>query len=169
MWLLYFEAAGYTFNILFQGDFSLIICIKYSFCFIFLSLPAISPADINYSETLNTLRYASRAKNILNKPTVNEDSNVRLSESCEMRLPAWKHCCLQEIRWFKFDFRPPQTSQAEFQFIYYQYIGNARISLQERKITNEISLISLFLLDSNEIEMESPASLISLMRIGIGS
>ncbi|XP_052428425.1 uncharacterized protein kif16bb isoform X1 [Carassius gibelio] len=38
----------------------------------------ISPADINYSETLNTLRYASRAKNILNKPTVNEDSNVKI-------------------------------------------------------------------------------------------
>ena len=39
---------------------------------------AISPADINHGETLSTLRYANRAKNIINKPTVNEDSNVRL-------------------------------------------------------------------------------------------
>ena len=39
---------------------------------------AISPADINYSETLSTLRYANRAKNIVNKPTVNEDPNVKL-------------------------------------------------------------------------------------------
>ncbi|XP_022801336.1 kinesin-like protein KIF16B, partial [Stylophora pistillata] len=39
---------------------------------------SISPADVNYSETLSTLRYANRAKNIINKPTVNEDPNVRL-------------------------------------------------------------------------------------------
>jgi hypothetical protein len=33
----------------------------------------ISPADYNYEETLSTLRYAARAKNIKNKPVVNED------------------------------------------------------------------------------------------------
>lgn len=33
----------------------------------------ISPADYNYEETLSTLRYASRAKNIANKPKINED------------------------------------------------------------------------------------------------
>ena len=33
---------------------------------------AISPADISFGETLSTLRYASRAKNIVNKPVVNE-------------------------------------------------------------------------------------------------
>ena len=38
----------------------------------FLSSSAISPADCNYAETLSTLRYANRAKNIINKPTVNE-------------------------------------------------------------------------------------------------
>lgn len=43
-----------------------------------IMIAAISPADINYSETLSTLRYANRAKNIINKPTVNEDPNVRL-------------------------------------------------------------------------------------------
>lgn len=43
-----------------------------------IMIAAISPADINYSETLSTLRYANRAKNIINKPTINEDPNVRL-------------------------------------------------------------------------------------------
>ncbi|XP_030628168.1 uncharacterized protein kif16bb [Chanos chanos] len=43
-----------------------------------IMIATISPADVNYSETLSTLRYANRAKNIVNKPTVNEDSNVRL-------------------------------------------------------------------------------------------
>lgn len=33
----------------------------------------IGPADYNYDETMNTLRYASRAKNIQNKPRINED------------------------------------------------------------------------------------------------
>ena len=33
----------------------------------------IGPADYNYDETLSTLRYASRAKNIKNKPKINED------------------------------------------------------------------------------------------------
>ena len=33
----------------------------------------IGPADYNYEETLSTLRYANRAKNITNKPRINED------------------------------------------------------------------------------------------------
>ena len=36
-------------------------------------IAAVSPADYNYDETLGTLRYASRAKNIVNKPKINED------------------------------------------------------------------------------------------------
>ncbi|KAF4525892.1 hypothetical protein B566_EDAN013141 [Ephemera danica] len=43
-----------------------------------IMIAAISPADCNHGETLSTLRYANRAKNIINKPTVNEDPNVRL-------------------------------------------------------------------------------------------
>ncbi|XP_067031980.1 kinesin-like protein KIF16B [Acropora muricata] len=39
---------------------------------------AISPAECNYGETLSTLRYAHRAKSIINSPTVNEDPNVKL-------------------------------------------------------------------------------------------
>ena len=36
-------------------------------------IAAISPANYNYDETLSTLRYASRAKSIQNKPKINED------------------------------------------------------------------------------------------------
>ncbi|VDD77694.1 unnamed protein product [Mesocestoides corti] len=38
-----------------------------------LMVACLSPADNNYDETLSTLRYANRAKNIKNKPTINED------------------------------------------------------------------------------------------------
>ncbi|EGD78883.1 Kif1a protein [Salpingoeca rosetta] len=39
---------------------------------------AISPADINYDETLSTLRYADRAKQIVCKAIVNEDPNAKM-------------------------------------------------------------------------------------------
>ncbi|KXS09168.1 kinesin-domain-containing protein [Gonapodya prolifera JEL478] len=38
-----------------------------------LMLATLSPASFNYDETLSTLRYANRAKNIKNTPKVNED------------------------------------------------------------------------------------------------
>nr|CAD7588203.1 unnamed protein product [Timema genevievae] len=43
-----------------------------------IMIAAVSPADCNHGETLSTLRYANRAKNIINKPTINEDPNVKL-------------------------------------------------------------------------------------------
>jgi len=38
-----------------------------------LMVACVSPADNNYDETISTLRYANRAKNIQNKPKINED------------------------------------------------------------------------------------------------
>ncbi|XP_052222139.1 kinesin-like protein KIF28P isoform X2 [Dreissena polymorpha] len=43
-----------------------------------IMIAALSPADINYDETLSTLRYADRAKKIQNKATVNESPTDRL-------------------------------------------------------------------------------------------
>ncbi|KAM6202497.1 stAR-related lipid transfer protein 9-like [Rhynchocyon petersi] len=43
-----------------------------------IMIATVSPAHTSYSETMSTLRYASNAKNIINKPRVNEDANVRL-------------------------------------------------------------------------------------------
>lgn len=38
-----------------------------------MMIATLSPASYNYDETLSTLRYANRAKNIKNKPKINED------------------------------------------------------------------------------------------------
>jgi len=38
-----------------------------------LMMANVGPADYNFDETLSTLRYANRAKNIKNKPRINED------------------------------------------------------------------------------------------------
>ncbi|KAB0375055.1 hypothetical protein FD755_013547, partial [Muntiacus reevesi] len=43
-----------------------------------IMVATVSPAHTSYSETMSTLRYASNAKNIINKPRVNEDANVKL-------------------------------------------------------------------------------------------
>lgn len=49
-------------------------------------IAAISPADYNYEETLSTLRYASRAKDIKNKPIVNEDPKDALLKEYELEI-----------------------------------------------------------------------------------
>ncbi|XP_034534503.1 kinesin-like protein KIF1C, partial [Notolabrus celidotus] len=41
-------------------------------------IAALSPADINYEETLSTLRYADRAKQIRCNAVINEDPNAKL-------------------------------------------------------------------------------------------
>ena len=41
-------------------------------------LAAISPADVNYEETLSTLRYADSAKQIKNTAVINEDPTQKL-------------------------------------------------------------------------------------------
>ncbi|XP_034349940.1 stAR-related lipid transfer protein 9 [Arvicanthis niloticus] len=43
-----------------------------------IMIATVSPAHTSYSETMSTMRYASNAKNIINKPRVNEDANVKL-------------------------------------------------------------------------------------------
>ncbi|TRZ26289.1 hypothetical protein HGM15179_000901 [Zosterops borbonicus] len=43
-----------------------------------IMIATISPASSSYNETMSTLRYAANAKNIINKPRVNEDANVKL-------------------------------------------------------------------------------------------
>uniref|UniRef100_A0A672IDY8 plus-end-directed kinesin ATPase n=1 Tax=Salarias fasciatus TaxID=181472 RepID=A0A672IDY8_SALFA len=49
---------------------------------------ALSPADINYDETLSTLRYADRAKNIKCNAVINEDPNNKLVRL--LKLPVCK-------------------------------------------------------------------------------
>lgn len=49
-------------------------------------IAALSPADINYDETLSTLRYADRAKKIKNKAVVNENPLDKLIRELKVRI-----------------------------------------------------------------------------------
>jgi kinesin family protein 1 len=53
----------------------------------------ISPAADNYEETMSTLRYADRAKRIVNHAVVNEDPNAKVDTSCTLN--ADLHYCTQ--------------------------------------------------------------------------
>lgn len=57
----------------------------------------IGPASYNYEETLSTLRYANRAKNIKNKPRINEDPKDALLREFQVSLSLNKtHTPLRE-------------------------------------------------------------------------
>ncbi|XP_035390749.1 kinesin-like protein KIF16B isoform X3 [Electrophorus electricus] len=60
-----------------------------------IMIATLSPADVNYGETLSTLRYANRAKNIINKPTINEDANVRLIRELRAEIARLKALLVQ--------------------------------------------------------------------------
>ena len=53
-------------------------------------IAAISPADYNFDETLTTLRYASRAKMIKNKPRGNQDPKDALLKQYEEEIQKLK-------------------------------------------------------------------------------
>ncbi|KAK3867494.1 hypothetical protein Pcinc_027049 [Petrolisthes cinctipes] len=59
-------------------------------------IAAISPADINYDETLSTLRYADRAKQIRCNAVVNEDANAKLIRELKEEIQRLRELLKQE-------------------------------------------------------------------------
>jgi len=57
-----------------------------------IMIAALSPADINYDETLGTLRYADRAKQIKNKAAVNESATDKLIRELKEEKPGSRPC-----------------------------------------------------------------------------
>ncbi|XP_054826094.1 kinesin-like protein KIF17 [Eublepharis macularius] len=61
-----------------------------------LMVACLSPADYNYDETLSTLRYANRAKNIQNKPRINEDPKDALLREYQEEIKKLKAILAQQ-------------------------------------------------------------------------
>lgn len=49
-------------------------------------IACISPAESNYQESLNTLKYASKAMNIKNKPIINRDPHSAMLNQLRQRI-----------------------------------------------------------------------------------
>ncbi|KAL4224904.1 Kinesin-like protein kif17 [Mactra antiquata] len=62
-----------------------------------LMVACLSPADNNYDETLSTLRYANRAKNIKNKPKINEDPKDALLRQYQEEIERLKAMLMGQI------------------------------------------------------------------------
>ena len=58
----------------------------------------IGPADYNYEETLSTVRYADRAKNIKNKPRINEDPKDAMLREFQDEIKRLKELLEQQQR-----------------------------------------------------------------------
>ena len=60
------------------------------FLIIFDQVANFGPADYNYDETISSLRYANRAKNIKNKAKINEDPKDALLRQFQKEIEALK-------------------------------------------------------------------------------
>lgn len=57
-------------------------------------IATMSPAGYNYEETMSTLRYANRAKNIKNRPKINEDPKDALMRQYQLQVQQLKEALL---------------------------------------------------------------------------
>jgi len=64
-------------------------------------IAALSPADINYDETLSTLRYADRAKRIKTKAIVNENPIDKLIRELKVCTSNYMRSCQYTIKTFR--------------------------------------------------------------------
>uniref|UniRef100_A0A8B9NHI4 Kinesin-like protein n=1 Tax=Accipiter nisus TaxID=211598 RepID=A0A8B9NHI4_9AVES len=62
-----------------------------------LMVACLSPADNNYDESLSTLRYANRAKNIKNKPCINEDPKDALLREYQKEIKKLKAILAEQM------------------------------------------------------------------------
>ncbi|XP_048590057.1 kinesin-like protein KIF13B isoform X2 [Nematostella vectensis] len=72
----------------------------------------ISPSADNYEETLSTLRYADRAKKIVNHAVVNEDPNARIIRELREEVERLKHLLQSKIAGFPIQ---EETGELEIQ------------------------------------------------------
>ncbi|XP_019746086.1 stAR-related lipid transfer protein 9 isoform X2 [Hippocampus comes] len=72
-----------------------------------IMIATVSPSASSYNETLSTLRYAAHARNIVNKPRVNEDANVRLIRELREEIDRLKSMLLT------FEMRDPSPSLSD--------------------------------------------------------
>lgn len=63
-------------------------------------IACVSPADSNMEETINTLRYADRARKIKNKPIVNVDPRAAELNSLRKQVKHWHFIMLKKNQFF---------------------------------------------------------------------
>ncbi len=78
-----------------------------------LMVAAIGPADFNFDESLSTLRYANRAKNIQNKPKINEDPKDTMLREFKEEIERLKRMLAEQANTQS---AAPAKTESEFDF-----------------------------------------------------
>ncbi|XP_052862994.1 osmotic avoidance abnormal protein 3 [Anopheles cruzii] len=105
-----------------------------------LMIACISPADYNYDETLSTLRYASRAKNIANKPRVNEDPKDTMLREYQQEIVRLKELLKGETNNFTENTFEEAGFEKEKQLLKLQYdqeVARLKREHEEQKIAKQ--------------------------------
>ncbi|CAI2730125.1 unnamed protein product [Schistosoma spindalis] len=100
-----------------------------------LMIACLSPADNNYDETLSTLRYANRAKNIRNKPKINEDPKDALLRQYQ-----------EEIKHLKELLNNMQAPKENLKY----FNGKENIEIEDTEIEKELYDAKLMQLNSHQ-------------------
>ena len=64
-----------------------------------IMIATVSPASYNYDETMSTLRYANRTKQITNKPKVNEDPKDALLREYQEEIQKFQATARSHGKW----------------------------------------------------------------------
>ena len=74
-------------------------------------IACVSPADDNYDETLSTLRYANRAKNIQNRPKINQDPKDAMLKEYQLEIERLSKMVQQQNKGEPESSRPSRSGQ----------------------------------------------------------
>lgn len=109
-------------------------------------IAALSPADINFDETLSTLRYADRAKQIKNSASVNEDPTEKLirelqeeNEKLKAMLASGK---LEMVAGEEDDDLTDEGNYLYCELYLMESLEFVRINFLWRSVTHEVAIIS---------------------------
>ncbi|KAK9023461.1 hypothetical protein V6N11_003680 [Hibiscus sabdariffa] len=107
-----------------------------NYFFLYFAVACVSPADTNAEETLNTLKYANRARNIQNKAVINRDPMAAQLQRMRSQIEQLQ----AELLFYRGD---GQASFDELQILKHKVslleASNAELQreLQERRLTSE--------------------------------
>ncbi|CAH1792279.1 unnamed protein product, partial [Owenia fusiformis] len=102
-----------------------------------IMISTISPASEQYRESISTLRYAQRAKSIINRPTINEDHNITLIKELKGEIEHLK-AMLSSVKLQK----SPQTCDMIYLVPNLEMKSNSSAGVQVKKAGSVISLQS---------------------------
>ncbi|XP_072363261.1 kinesin-like protein KIF28 [Scyliorhinus torazame] len=121
-----------------------------------MMIATVSPADICYEETLSTLRYAERTKNIQNKAVINENPTERLilelrAENVKLRSTITKirksgQWVEDEMKELRRSLAENELQMAEIQTSWEQRLARARKEWEQQyqTVTQERQMIQMF-------------------------